>query len=126
MPQETQHSVPQLTHSRSPDLKSLVSFDEKPDEEVDLYAGMSDEVKERVIAIEDKNKDLNHRLNSDAGRVSALQIKINGLEKDIQDVRAGSTTGSQPNTNQIAEAMQVTDEEWEKFSEDYPEVAKDW
>lgn len=96
---------------------------DEPSEE-DIYAGMSDETKAKFIAMEEQNKDLNHRLSSDAGRVSGLQRKINGMEKEIQGIRAGDTSGDQPDKKQIAEAMGGTDEEWEAFSEDYPEVAK--
>lgn len=93
-------------------------------EEEDIYAGMSDTAKERMQAMEAENKDLNHRLSSDAGRVSGLQRKINGMEKEIQGIRKGDTAGEQPDNKQIAEAMGGTDEEWETFKEDYPEVAK--
>jgi len=99
-------------------------LDDKNKEEEDPYAGMSDETKDKFVALEETNKDLNHRLSSDAGRVSGLQRKINGMEKEIQGIRKGSTTGEQPDNKQIAEAMGGTDEEWETFKEDYPEVAK--
>lgn len=109
--------------------------DIKPTEEDEAIAGMSDEdkaiyaelpdaAKARMLAIEKENKDLNHRLKSDAGRVSAFQVKINGLEKQIQNISKSDTTGDQPDKKQIAEAMGGTDEEWETFKEDYPEVAK--
>jgi len=49
------------------------------DKEEDPYAGMSDETKAKFVAMEEQNKDLNHRLSSDAGRVSGLQRKINGM-----------------------------------------------
>ena len=99
--------------------------DEAPEkEEEDPYAGMSDETKAKFVAMEEQNKDLNHRLSSDAGRVSGLQRKINGMEKEIQGIRKGDTSGDQPGNKQIAEAMGGSDEEWETFKEDYPEVAK--
>jgi hypothetical protein len=98
--------------------------DEDPAPEEDIYAGMSDETKAKFITMEEQNKDLNHRLSSDAGRVSGLQRKINGMEKEIQGIRKGDTAGEQPDNKQIAEAMGGTDEEWDAFKEDYPEVAK--
>jgi len=93
-------------------------------EDEDPYAGMSDETKAKFVAMEEQNKDLNHRLSSDAGRVSGLQRKINGMEKEIQGIRKGDTSGEQPDNKQIAEAMGGTDDEWETFKEDYPEVGK--
>lgn len=95
-----------------------------PPQNSDPYAGMSEAVKEKVIAMEQANEELTHRIDSDAGRVSALQRKINGLEKEQQDIRNGTTTGVKANPNQIAEAMSGSDSDWETFSADYPEVAK--
>jgi len=107
-----------------PGDEDLDKVAKKDDEEEDPYAGMSEATKTRVQAIEEENKNLNHRLNSDAGRVSAFQRKINGMEKEIQSIRSGGTAGEQPDKAQIAEAMGGTDEEWESFKDDYPEVAK--
>lgn len=90
-------------------------------EEKDPYAGMDEATKERFVSMEESNKSLQHRIDSDNGRVGALQRKINGLEGDIQTIRSTSTK-DQPSTEQITEAM-ATDENWDKFAEDYPEVA---
>ena len=93
-------------------------------EEVDIYAGMSEDVKAHFLGIEEENKNLNHRLDSDAGRVSAFQLKINSMEKEIQNIRQGSTAGDQPSKTEISDAMSGSDEGWEQFSKDYPEVAE--
>jgi len=94
------------------------------EEKEDPYAGLSPEAKARVIALEEQNKELTHRINSDAGRVSAFQRKVNDLEGEIQSIRTGSTSGNdQPSNAQIADAMKGSDEQWEQFRQDYPEVA---
>ena len=91
------------------------------EEEVDPYEGMTDEVKEKFIALEGTKDSLQHTIDSDAGRVRAYQLKVNDLETEIQTIRQGATTG--PSMSQISEAMKGTDEEWDKFGESYPDVA---
>ena len=106
-----------------PDIEDLGDEITEPGEkEVDIYAGMDEATKERFRLLEEQNKDLNHRLHSDAGRVSAFQRKINGLEKELGAVKANSTE-DQPSAKQISEAMKGTDSEWAHFKEEYPEVA---
>lgn len=93
-------------------------------EDADPYEGMSEDVKARFIAMEGERDNLTHRVQSDAGRVSALQRKVNGLEEEIQDIRSGPTSGGQPSETEIKDAMMGSDEEWEQFAQDYPQVAK--
>jgi len=93
----------------------------KPVEEVDIYAGMDEATKDRFVVLEEQNKNLNHRLDSDAGRVSAFQRKINGLEKELKSNQTNSE--EQPSTKQISEAMNGSDDNWDKFRKEYPEVA---
>lgn len=93
-----------------------------PEEEPDPYEGMTDEVKAKFIALEGDRDSLKHTIDSDAGRVRAFQLKVNGLENEIQEIRQGGTAG--PSQSQIADAMKGTDEDWEGFSESYPDVAK--
>lgn len=68
-----------------------------------------------------ENNQLNHRINSDNGRVSAFQRKINNLEHEIATIQKGP--GEQPSNEEITDAM-ATDEGWNQFKEDYPEVAE--
>jgi len=87
--------------------------------EVDPYEGMDEVTKARFQNIEKTNEDLQHRIDSDNGRVGAFQKKVNNLEHQI----AGMThKPDQPSMEAITEAM-GTDEGWTKFSEDYPEVS---
>lgn len=97
--------------------------DDNPDKEPDYYEGLSDAAKAHFKAIEDNAANLQHRIDSDAGRVSAFQRKINGMEKEIQAIRKGGTAGQQPSMDQITNAMKGTDEDWQQFSEDYPQIA---
>jgi len=101
------------------------ALDGLSDEDKAIYADLPDAAKERMLAMRTENENLNHRLDSDTGRVSAFQRKINVLEKEIQGIRKGGTAGEdQPSKTQIAEAMGGTDDEWDSFKKDYPEVAK--
>ena len=89
----------------------------------DPYAGMSEEVKAKFIALEKDKDDLEHRLKSDAGRVSAFQRQINDLTRTVDEMSA-SKEADKPTDKQIAEAMKGTDDDWEAFKEDYPAVAE--
>lgn len=91
-------------------------------EKVDPYAGMDEATKERFVAMEESNKSLLHYKESNDGRVGALQRKINGLEGDIKVIH-NTSTKEQPTKSEITEAMAGSNEKWDKFKDDYPEVA---
>jgi hypothetical protein len=88
-------------------------------EEEDPYAGMTDEVKAKFIALEETSASQQHTIDSDAGRVSAFQRKINALERNQQ-----TAPKAQPSSTQIADAMKGSSTDWDQFKEDYPEVAQ--
>ena len=90
--------------------------------EADPYAGMTDEVRAKFVALEGDRDSLKHTIDSDAGRVRAFQLKVNGLENQIQTIRQGTTSG--PSQTQIADAMKGDDEDWDGFEQAYPDVAK--
>jgi hypothetical protein len=90
-------------------------------EETDPYEGMTDEVKAKFVELEGDRDGLKHTIDSDAGRVRAFQLKVNGLENEIQTIRSGAAAG--PSQSQIADAMKGTDDEWEGFTESYPDIA---
>lgn len=94
--------------------------DDKP--VVDEFEGWPQEAKDRYQSQLDQNTQLQHRLDSDSGRVRAFQNKVDGLEDQIKTIQAGGK-GDQPTTEEIADAMKGGDEDWASFSEDYPEVA---
>jgi hypothetical protein len=87
-----------------------------------MYKGWPQEAIDAHKAAVAENEKLNHRVTSDAGRVSAFQRKINGLESEINQIKATSNK-EQPTKAEISEAM-GDDESWEQFQEDYPEVAE--
>lgn len=98
--------------------------DKAGDEDDDPYAGMSDEVKTRFQALETQNKDLDHKLQSNIGRVSGLQRKANNLEKENSRLKAAADVDDdQPTADQITAALSGNDEDWDQFKEDYPAIA---
>jgi len=94
-----------------------------PDPVADPYEGMSEAVKARVIKLEESNTKLNHRLDSDSGRVSAFQRQVNDLQRENSNLKA-APAAAKPTPNQIADAMKGSSEGWDQFQEDYPDVAK--
>jgi hypothetical protein len=91
------------------------------EETPDPYEGMTDEVKAKFVALEGDRDGLQHTIDSDDGRVRAFQLKVNGLETEIQTIRSGATAG--PSQTQIADAMKGSDDEWDAFSAAYPDIA---
>lgn len=96
--------------------KETSAGDENP------FEGWPQEAIDRYQSQVKQTEQLQHRLQSDAGRVSAFQKKINGLEETIKEIQAGGK-GDQPTDKEISDAMAGSEGDWEQFSEDYPEVA---
>ena len=90
----------------------------------DPYAGLPPEAVERIKAAEAERDELRHQVSSGNGRVSALQRKLNDLERQIQQASAAQSAAGNdaPSEQQIAEAME-TPEKWEDFKDEYPEIA---
>ena len=101
-----------------PDPDPKAKKDPDPDPIADPYKGMDEATKARFVTLEEANTKLTHRLDSDSGRISAFQRQVNDLKKGSKAAAA-----AKPTPNQIADAMKGTDEGWDKFQEDYPEVA---
>jgi len=104
-----------------PEPDPVEPIDADPDP--DPYEGMSEAAKAKFIEIEESNTKLNHRLNSDNGRVAAFQRQVKTLKQENSNLRAGPAP-AKPTPNQIANAMKGSNESWDQFKEDYPEVAK--
>lgn len=95
------------------DLRIVNEEDDEPEEE-DPLAGLSESQRKLFEEMERRKNDLEHRLQSDQGRVSALQRHINDLQNQIQ-------------ANQEAKAPVVgeaTDDMWNEFAKEYPELSK--
>ncbi len=88
-----------------------------PSHEDDLYAGLDPKVLEQIETLRKENENLVHRARSDSGRLSALQQKVNQLERDRQE---GGAAG--PTSQQLSDAM-ASDEAWKDFAQEYPEMA---
>lgn len=101
-----------------PDKKKPVA-----DPVVDPYEGMDEATKAKFVVLEESNTKLTHRLDSDSGRVSAFQKQVTGLKRENTDLKAAGPA-AKPTPNQIADAMKGTDENWDQFKEDYPDVAR--
>jgi hypothetical protein len=91
------------------------------EEAEDPYAGMTEEVKAKFIALEEAKNTLQHKIDSDDGRVRAYQQKVDNLSKEINAIRSGATSG--PTMSQISQAMIGGDDDWAAFSQSYPDVA---
>jgi len=92
---------------------------DEPDD-TGMYSGLNDEAKQYWQNIEDENKRLNHRINSDNGRVRAYQQKNGELKEQLDTIgREGM-----PTKIDIANAMKGGSESWNKFHDDYPEIAE--
>lgn len=90
--------------------------------EGDLYYGWPQAAIDAHKDQQSELETLQHRANSDSSRVSAFQRKVNTLEQQITEIQS-SGTGDQPSDQEITTAM-GSDEKWETFKEDYPEVAE--
>ncbi len=100
------------------DVAEIQQGDEETTLEVeasDPFADLDDAQRDEIGRLRKEAVDWKHRYQSDEGRVSALQRKINELEN-----RATST----PTVQQIAEvADSGNEEEMNAFKEDYPDIA---
>ena len=85
--------------------------------EDDPYLGLSPEAKERVVALEKDKADLEHRIESDEGRVRSYQSKYE--ESQAALAAAGK---AQPSEAEVSAAMK-TPEQWDDFKTEYPEVS---
>lgn len=93
---------------------------DKPDEEIDMFSGLSEGAKAHFKKIEKENSRLNHRFNSDDGRVRAYQKQNSELKNQVDEL----SNADMPTKIDIAEAMKGGSESWNKFAEDYPEIAE--
>lgn len=86
------------------------------------FEGWPTEAVHRYKSQLELSNKLQHQINSDSGRVSAFQKKVNDLEATIEQIKTDSSK-EQPTEQQITDAMSGGDADWKEFSDDYPEVA---
>lgn len=97
----------------------------------DPYAGLPEQFVTELRSLKEKNGQLEHRINSDSGRVAAYQRQVSTLNDQLQAAinsgqrvaESAGTAGDKPSTADVAEAMQDEDS-WAEFVQEYPEIAK--
>ena len=86
-----------------------------PEPEQDIWAEADEGLKSEYDKLRDNNDKLSHQAKSNAGRIGALQRKLNEFQATSP---AGGTT---PSATEVAEAMK-TPEAWASFNEEYPDI----
>ena len=90
----------------------------------DIWAQAPEEARSAYEQAVAEQERLRHSVHSNAGRVSALQRKINELESQLgRQVQSAAAPSGAPTAQEINDAMQ-TPESWASFTEEYPEVAR--
>lgn len=86
-----------------------------PEPEQDIWAEADEGLKSEYDKLRDNNDKLSHQAKSNAGRIGALQRKLNEFQS------TSPAGGNQPSANEVAEAMK-TPEAWASFNEEYPDI----
>lgn len=89
-------------------------------EEEDPYAGWPEEAKSKVLELQENQKKMEHEAKSDRGRISAFQNLLTNTREELNEAIKAKDS---PSKQDITDAM-GTDEDWENFTEEYPEIAK--
>mgnify|MGYP003667368355 FL=1 len=84
-------------------------------EQDDIWAGADDTLKSEYDKLRDNNDKLSHQAKSNAGRIGALQRKLNEFQA------TSPAGGATPSATEVAEAMK-TPEAWASFNEEYPDI----
>ena len=84
-------------------------------EQDDIWAGADDTLKSEYDKLRDNNDKLSHQAKSNAGRIGALQRKLNEFQA------TSPAGGNPPSATEVAEAMK-TPEAWASFNEEYPDI----
>jgi hypothetical protein len=90
------------------------------DKNIDSLEGLPQGVIDRINAAETARDTLQHRVDSDAGRVNAYQKQVEGLQLVVD---AGGDGAKKPSSKEITDALSGDNKKWTAFSEEYPEVA---
>lgn len=75
-------------------------------------------------SVESKPIDWEHRYKSEAGRQRALQRKIEERDQLIQQLQSGKQEQSQAAQAENPESSGMSEEQWNVFKEDFPEIAE--
>jgi hypothetical protein len=97
------------------EVEAATEEPEEAPEEADIWAEADEGLKSEYDKLRDNNDKLSHQAKSNAGRIGALQRKLN-------EFQASSPAGGvQPSATEVAEAMK-TPEAWASFNEEYPDI----
>ena len=83
--------------------------------EEDIWAEADEGLKSEYDKLRDNNDKLSHQAKSNAGRIGALQRKLNEFQA------TSPAGGNPPSATEVAEAMK-TPEAWASFNEEYPDI----
>jgi hypothetical protein len=81
----------------------------------DIWAEADEGLKSEYDKLRENNDKLSHQAKSNAGRIGALQRKLNEFQA------TSPAGGNQPSAIEVAEAMK-TPEAWASFNEEYPDI----
>lgn len=126
-PEEAESEVePEPEAEPEPEPEVEPEAEPEPEAEVESEAeeDKSEEPEEtpedRIARLEKENKEWQHKFRSDAGRVGALQRKLNDQEARIQELMAKKES---PTPEQV-EAARQDSTLLKELAEDYPDIAK--
>ena len=97
------------------EVEAAIEEPEEAPEAEDIWAKADEGLKSEYDKLRDNNDKLSHQAKSNAGRIGALQRKLNEFQS------TSPAGGNQPSANEVAEAMK-TPEAWASFNEEYPDI----
>ena len=99
------------------EVEEVEAATEEPEQapEADIWAEADEGLKSEYDKLRDNNDKLSHQAKSNAGRIGALQRKLNEFQA------TSPAGGNQPSATEVAEAMK-TPEAWASFNEEYPDI----
>ena len=99
------------------EVEEVEAATEEPEQapEADIWAEADEGLKSEYDKLRDNNDKLSHQAKSNAGRIGALQRKLNEFQA------TSPAGGVQPSATEVAEAMK-TPEAWASFNEEYPDI----
>ena len=124
-PEPVEQPVPEQTEEVVAEApEEAVEAVEEPQEAPadDLWANASPEQREAFTRLQQQNAQLEHNFQSNVGRVSALQRKLNEVEKSLTERQAQPAPQAQaePEVKQEAEPEEAYD--LSSFKDDFPDV----
>ena len=97
------------------EVEAAIDEPEEAPEEPDIWAEADEGLKSEYDKLRDNNDKLSHQAKSNAGRIGALQRKLNEFQA------TSPAGGATPSATEVAEAMK-TPEAWASFNEEYPDI----